>query len=151
MPSRGIPLAIGKGRVVREGTRVALLSFGTRLTECLRAAEALSARGLSATVADARFAKPLDEDLILSLARHHEALLTVEEGAVGGFGSHVAHLLADRGIFDSGLRFRSLVLPDSFIDHASPEAMYRVAGLDAARIEARVLETMGVAVVGLRA
>jgi 1-deoxy-D-xylulose-5-phosphate synthase len=151
LPARGVPLAIGRGRVVREGGRVALLSLGTRLAECLKAAEALAARGLPPTVADARFAKPLDRDLILSLARHHEALITVEEGAVGGFGAHVAQLLAEEGVFDRGLRFRSMVLPDTFIDHASPEAMYRTAGLDAARIEAKALEALGVAVVGRRA
>jgi 1-deoxy-D-xylulose-5-phosphate synthase len=137
--------------VIREGTRVAILSFGTRLAESLKAAEALAARGVSVTVADARFAKPLDGDLVLRLAREHEALVTVEEGAVGGFGSHVAQMLAEAGVFDRGLKFRSMVLPDIFIDQASPEAMYRVAGLDAARIEARVLEALGVAVVGKRA
>ena len=151
MPARGVPLEIGRGRVMREGSRVALLSFGTRAAETLIAAEALAARGVSVTVADARFAKPLDRALILQLAAHHEALITIEEGAIGGFGSHVAQLLADEGVFDRGLKFRSMVLPDTFIDHASPEAMYRVAGLDAARIEARVLETLGVAVVGKRA
>ena len=151
MPVRGEPLSIGKGRIVREGTRVALLSFGTRLSEVLKAAEALAARGLSPTVADARFAKPLDRDLILQLAAHHEAVITIEEGAVGGFGSHVAQLLADEGVFDRGLKYRSMVLPDIFIDQASPEAMYRVAGMDAAQIEARVLQVLGVAVVGRRA
>ena len=151
MPARGVPLEIGKGRVVREGSRVAILSFGTRLGESLKAAEALSARGVSVTVADARFAKPLDEELILRLARGHEALITVEEGAIGGFGSLVAQLLAEAGVFDRGLKFRSMVLPDVFIDQASPEAMYRVAGLDAAHIEAKVLEALGVAVVGKRA
>jgi 1-deoxy-D-xylulose-5-phosphate synthase len=151
MPARGMPLEFGRGRVLREGARVAILSFGTRLGECLRAAEALAARGLAPTLADARFAKPLDRDLILRLAREHEALITVEEGAVGGFGSHVAQLLADEGVFDTGLKFRSMVLPDIFIDQASPEAMYRVAGLDAGRIEAKALEVLGVAVVGMRA
>ncbi len=151
MPARGIPLEIGRGRVIREGTRVALLSFGTRLAEVLKAAEALAQRGVSVTVADARFAKPLDRDLILRLAAEHEALITVEEGAIGGFGSHVAQLLAESGVFDRGLKYRSMVLPDVFIDHASPEAMYRVAGMDAVQIEARVLETLGVAVVGKRA
>jgi len=151
MPARGVPLEIGRGRLIREGSRVALLSFGTRLAETLKAAEALAARGLSATVADARFAKPLDRDLILNLARNHEALITLEEGAVGGFGSHVAQLLADEGVFDRGLKYRSMVLPDIFIDQASPEAMYRVAGLDAAQIEAKVLDTLGIAVVGKRA
>jgi 1-deoxy-D-xylulose-5-phosphate synthase len=151
MPARGILLEIGKGRVIREGARVALLSFGTRLSEVLKAAEALAARGIAPTVADARFAKPLDRDLILRLAREHEALITIEEGAVGGFGSHVAQLLADEGVFDHGLKFRSMVLPDTFIDQASPEAMYAVAGMNAPQIEAKVLETLGVAVVGMRA
>lgn len=151
MPVRGTPLEIGRGRLIREGARVALLSFGTRLTETLAAAESLAARGLAPTVADARFAKPLDRDLILSLARTHEALITIEEGAIGGFGSHVAQLLADAGVFDRGLRFRSMVLPDIFIDQASPEAMYRVAGLDAARIEAKVLEVLGIKVMERRA
>ncbi len=151
MPARGVPLAIGRGRVLREGSRVALLSFGTRLAEVAKAAEALAARGVSCTVADARFAKPLDRDLILNLARHHEALITIEEGAVGGFGSHVAQLLAEEGVFDRGLKYRSMVLPDVFIDQASPEAMYRVAGMEAGQIEARVLGVLGVAVVGMRA
>ncbi len=151
MPARGVPLEIGRGRVVREGSRVAILSFGTRLGESLAAAEALAVRGVSVTVADARFAKPLDRALILQLAAHHEALITVEEGAIGGFASHVAQLLAEEGVFDRGLKFRSMVLPDVFIDQASPETMYRVAGMDAARIEARVLEALGVAVVGMRA
>ncbi|MCU0826393.1 MAG: 1-deoxy-D-xylulose-5-phosphate synthase [Tabrizicola sp.] len=151
LPARGVPLEIGRGRVVREGSRVAILSFGTRLGESLKAAEALAGRGVSVTVADARFAKPLDRELVLQLAVGHEALVTVEEGAVGGFGSHVAQLLAEEAVFDRGLKFRSLVLPDIFIDQASPEAMYRVAGLDAAHIEAKVLDALGVAVVGKRA
>lgn len=151
MPARGIPLEIGKGRILRTGARVALLSFGTRLSEVLRAAEALSARGLTPTVADARFAKPLDRAMILDLAQNHEALITIEEGAIGGFGSHVAQLLADEGVFDRGLKYRSMVLPDIFIDQASPERMYQVAGMDAAQIEAKVLQVLGVAVVGLRA
>ena len=151
MPERGRVLEIGKGRVMQEGSRVAILSFGTRMGEVLKAAEGLSARGITATIADARFAKPLDRDLILQLARHHEALICVEEGAVGGFGSHVAQLLSDEGVFDRGLRFRSMVLPDTFIDQASPEAMYAVAGMNAPQIEAKVLEALGVSVVGLRA
>ena len=151
MPERGVALEIGRGRVIREGGRVALLSFGTRLGEVLAAAEALAARGVACTVADARFAKPLDRALILQLARHHEALITVEEGAVGGFGSHVAHLLAEEGVFDRGLKYRSMVLPDTFIDQASPEAMYAIAGMNAPQIEAKVLETLGIATVGLRA
>jgi 1-deoxy-D-xylulose-5-phosphate synthase len=151
MPARGVPLVIGKGRVMKEGSDVALLSFGTRLSEVLKAAEALAARGLAPTVVDARFAKPLDRDLILQLVRHHQALICVEEGAVGGFGSHVAQLLAEEGMFDRGLKFRSMVLPDVFIDQASPEKMYQVAGMDAAQIEGRVLEVLGVSVVGRRA
>jgi 1-deoxy-D-xylulose-5-phosphate synthase len=151
MPLRGIPLEIGKGRILREGSGVAILSFGTRLAEVLKAAESLAQRGLAPTIADARFAKPLDRDLILQLAAHHEVLITVEEGAIGGFGSHVAQLLANEGVFDRGLKYRSMVLPDIFIDQASPEAMYRVAGMDAAQIEAKVLETLGVATLGKRA
>jgi 1-deoxy-D-xylulose-5-phosphate synthase len=151
MPAIGLPLTIGKGRIMREGGRVALLSFGTRLAEVLKAAESLAQRGITPTVIDARFAKPLDRDLILNAARNHEALITVEEGAVGGFGSHVAQLLADEGIFDRGLKFRSMVLPDIFIDQASPERMYQVAGMDAAQIEDKVLATLGVTVVGRRA
>ena len=151
MPERGTPLAIGKGRVIQKGSRVAILSFGTRLSEVMKAAEALAAKGITPTVADARFAKPLDRDLILDLAARHEVLLTVEEGAIGGFGSHVAQLLAEEGVFDRGLKYRSMVLPDIFIDQASPERMYEVAGMDAAQIESRVLEVLGVAVVGKRA
>ncbi|WP_028031920.1 1-deoxy-D-xylulose-5-phosphate synthase [Gemmobacter nectariphilus] len=151
MPERGRPLEIGKGRIMRQGNRVALLSFGTRLAEVMKAAEALAALGLSPTVADARFAKPLDRELILQLARHHEALITIEEGAIGGFGSHVAQMLADEGVFDTGLKYRSMVLPDIFIDQASPEAMYRIAGMDAAHIEAKVLATLGIERIGRRA
>ncbi len=145
MPERGVPLEIGRGRVVREGAGVAILSFGTRLAECLKAAESLGARGIAPTVADARFAKPLDEDLILRLAREHRALITIEEGAVGGFGSQVAQLLAERGMFDKGLAFRSMVLPDIFIDQDSPARMYAVAGMNAEQIEAKVLDVLGVA------
>ena len=144
MPERGQPLEIGKGRIIREGSRVAILSFGTRLAEVQKAAESLGQRGITPTVADARFAKPLDREMILRLAAEHEALVTIEEGAVGGFGSHVAQLLSDEGVFDRGLRFRMMVLPDIFIDQASPDAMYRVAGLGAPQIEAKVLEALGV-------
>lgn len=145
MPERGEVLEIGKGRMIQEGSRVAILSFGTRLSEVMKAAEALEARGITPTVADARFAKPLDAALILDLAANHEALITVEEGAIGGFGSHVSHLLAEQGVFDHGLKFRSMVLPDIFIDQATPEDMYVTAGLSAADIEARVLDVLGVA------
>ena len=148
MPERVEPLEIGKGRILAEGARVAILSFGTRLSEVMRAREALAARGIAPTVADARFAKPLDRDLILGLAARHEALITIEEGAVGGFGSLVAQLLSDEGVFDRGLRFRQMVLPDTFIDHASPEAMYRDARLSAPDIEAKVLEVLGIAQIG---
>ncbi|MGA9432989.1 MAG: 1-deoxy-D-xylulose-5-phosphate synthase [Roseobacter sp.] len=148
MPERGIPLEIGKGRLIREGARVALLSFGTRLAEVEKAAEALAARGINPTIADARFAKPLDQELILDLAATHEALITIEEGAVGGFGSHVAQLLAEEGVFDTGLKYRSMVLPDIFIDQASPADMYAVAGMNASDIEAKVLSVLGIAQIG---
>ncbi|MBM2575404.1 1-deoxy-D-xylulose-5-phosphate synthase [Jannaschia sp. Os4] len=150
MPERGVPLEIGRGRMVHEGERVAILSFGARLAEVERAREALMARGVSPTVADARFAKPLDRDLILRLAAEHEALITVEEGAVGGFGSHVAQLLATEGVFDDGLKFRSMVLPDWFIDQGAPVEMYEAAGLQAADIERLALEVLGVEVLEAR-
>ena len=150
MPEHGQPLDIGKGRIVAEGGRVAILSFGTRLAEVLKAREALAQRGLAPTVADARFAKPLDRDLILQLAAHHEALITIEEGVVGGFGSQVAQLLAEEGIFDRGLKFRAMVLPDTFIDQSSPEDMYATAGMNAPQIEAKVLDVLGVANVASR-
>ncbi|MFN7223287.1 MAG: 1-deoxy-D-xylulose-5-phosphate synthase [Paracoccaceae bacterium] len=151
LPSRGTPLAIGKARLIQSGNGIALVSFGTRLSETLKAAESLAQKGLTPTVVDARFAKPLDRDMMLNLARNHEALITIEEGAIGGFGSHVAQLLAEDGVFDAGLKFRSMVLPDTFIDHASPEAMYRAAGMDASQIEAKVLQTLGIASLSLRA
>lgn len=144
MPEVGVPLTLGKGRVVRQGTKAAILSFGTRLSEALDAAEALEACGISITVADARFAKPLDKDLIHDLATNHAALVTVEEGAIGGFGSHVAQLLAEDGLFDRGLAFRSMVLPDTFIDHANPRDMYDAAAMNAEHIEAKVLSALGV-------
>jgi len=151
MPENPDILEIGKGRMIREGARVAILSFGTRLQEVEAACEALVAKGIMPTVADARFAKPLDRDMILDLATNHEALITVEEGAVGGFGSHVAQLLADEGIFDRGLKYRSMVLPDTFIDQASPKVMYDVAGMNAEHIEAKVLEVLDVATLEKRA
>ena len=150
MPERGVPLEIGRGRVVVEGQGIAILSFGARLAEVLNAVEALGAKGIRPTVADARFAKPLDRELILRLAREHEGLITIEEGSVGGFGSQVAQLLADEGVFDRGLKFRSMVLPDSFIQQDSPEKMYAVAGMNAADIEAKVLGLLDVARVGAR-
>jgi 1-deoxy-D-xylulose-5-phosphate synthase len=143
LPSEGIPLEVGKGRVMREGHTVALLSFGTRLAQCLKAADELAAHGLSTTVADARFAKPLDMDLVLRLAREHEVLITIEEGAIGGFGSHVVQALAENGVLDRGLKFRSMVLPDVFIDHDSPDRMYAVARLDASSIAAKAMTALG--------
>jgi 1-deoxy-D-xylulose-5-phosphate synthase len=143
MPAEGMPLEIGKGRVMREGTKVAILSFGARLAECLNAADELAALGLSTTVADARFAKPLDVDLLLRLAREHELLLTIEEGAIGGFGAHVLQALAEHGVLDSGLKVRSMVLPDVFIDQDSPAAMYAQAGLDAKGIVAKAFAALG--------
>jgi 1-deoxy-D-xylulose-5-phosphate synthase len=143
MPEAGVALEVGKGRIVREGTKIALLSFGTRLGECEKAADELAALGLSTTIADARFMKPLDVDLVLKLAREHEVLLTVEEGSVGGFGSHVMQTLAEHGMLDGGLRMRAMVLPDEFLDHDSPNAMYARAGLDAKGIVAKVFEALG--------
>ncbi|WP_243372290.1 1-deoxy-D-xylulose-5-phosphate synthase [Microvirga solisilvae] len=144
MPEKGIPLAIGKGRIVKQGSRIAILSLGTRLGEALKAAEELEARGLSTTVADARFAKPLDEEMILKLAREHEVLVTVEEGSMGGFGSFVLQLLSDKGALDRGtLKVRSLVLPDTYQDHDKPERMYADAGLDAPGIVKKVFEALG--------
>jgi 1-deoxy-D-xylulose-5-phosphate synthase len=136
LPERGTPLEIGKGRMIREGGGpIAILSFGARLQECLQAADELTARGLSTTVADARFAKPLDGELIRQLAAEHEVLITIEEGAIGGFGAHVQQLLLDCGLLDHGrLRLRSMVLPDRFIEHGSPRGMYEEAGLNAAQI-----------------
>ena len=143
LPERGDILAIGKGRVVREGTKVALLSFGTRLQDCLAAADELSASGLSTTVADARFAKPLDQDLVRRLAREHEVLVTVEENAIGGFATQVLDFLARDGLLEHGLKIRTLVLPDTFTDHAKPEKMYADAGLDAAGIVGTVFAALG--------
>ena len=151
MPADPEVLEIGKGRMIREGARVAILSFGTRLQEVETACEALAAKGIMPTIADARFAKPLDRDMILALAADHEALITVEEGAVGGFGSHVAQLLADEGVFDHGLKYRSMVLPDTFIDQSSPRDMYATAGLNAEDIAAKVLDVLGIASIEKRA
>jgi 1-deoxy-D-xylulose-5-phosphate synthase len=144
IPELAAPLEIGKGRIVREGTTVAILSLGTRLQESLKAADALAARGVSATVADARFAKPLDADLILRLAREHECLITVEEGAMGGFGAFVLQLLSDKGALDAGLKIRTLCLPDVFQDQDNPAAMYATAGLNAEHIAAAALQALGV-------
>ncbi|WP_349437787.1 1-deoxy-D-xylulose-5-phosphate synthase [Pararhizobium sp. A13] len=151
MPERGQILEIGKGRVMKQGSKVALLSFGTRLADCLLAAEDLDAAGLSTTVVDARFAKPLDHDLIRQLARHHEVLITIEEGAVGGFGSHVLQFLAHEGLLDNGLKIRPLVLPDIWMEQAKPEAMYVKAGLDRAGIVSTVFRALGQKEIGVEA
>ena len=143
MPDEGIPLEIGKGRILREGTKVALLSYGARLGECLKAADELAAFGLSTTVADARFAKPLDVDMLLRLAREHEVLVTIEEGSIGGFGSFALQTLAEHGALDRGVKIRTMVLPDFFIDQDSPNAMYAKAGLDAKGIVAKAFEALG--------
>ncbi len=143
MPAKGVPLEIGKGRVMRQGSKVALLSFGARLQECMRAADQLAGFGLSTTVADARFAKPLDAQLIRDLALNHEVLVTIEEGSVGGFGSHVLQFLSDEGLLERGLRVRSKVLPDVFIDHGKPEAMYEAAGFNASGIVDTVFKALG--------
>jgi len=143
LPETGMPLEIGKGRIVREGTTIALLNLGGRLAECLKAAQELGAYGLSTTVADARFAKPLDTDLVNRLAREHEVLITIEEGAIGGFGSFVLHHLAVTGQLDSGLKIRPMILPDLFLDHDSPNAQYETAGLNARHIVATALAALG--------
>jgi 1-deoxy-D-xylulose-5-phosphate synthase len=143
MPEFGVPLEIGKGRIICEGTKVALLSLGTRLAECTKAARELAAFGLSTTVADARFAKPIDVDLVLRLAREHEVLIVVEEGSIGGFGSYVFQTLAEHGLLDNGLKIRSMVLPDIFMDQDSPGAMYTKAGLDSAGIVTKVFDALG--------
>ena len=143
LPERGVPLEIGRGRIMREGTKIALLSLGGRLTECMKAAQELGTYGLSTTVADARFAKPLDIDLINRLTREHEVMITVEEGAIGGFGSHVLHHLAMAGTLDHGLKIRTMVLPDVFLDHDAPQAQYDQAGLNARQIVAMALSALG--------
>ena len=142
LPGINEVLEIGKGKLVKKGTKVCLLSLGTRLQECIKAAQQLDAKGISTTVIDARFAKPLDEQLILDSAKSHEVLITIEEGSIGGFGSHVSHLLAERGIFDKGLKFRSMILPDVFIEQDTPERMYDVAELNASHISKKALEVL---------
>ena len=143
LPERGVPLEIGKGRVMREGTTVAILSFGARLQECLKAADELAARGFSTTVADARFAKPLDQDLIRRLVAEHEVLITIEEGAIGGFASHVLNFLATEGLLDQGLKIRPMILPDRFIAHGKPQGMYEDAGLTSEDIVGTALSALG--------
>jgi len=142
-PLEGVPLEIGKGNIWKEGSSIAILSYGTRLNEALLAAERLSGYGLSATVADARFAKPLDTELVRRLAQNHEVLITIEEGAIGGFSSHVMHYLAVTGLLDKGLKVRPMVLPDHFQDHDTPDKMYEAAGLDAKAIVATALAALG--------
>jgi 1-deoxy-D-xylulose-5-phosphate synthase len=143
LPDIGTPLEIGKGRILREGSKIAILNFGGRLGEVILAADDLAARGWSTTVADARFAKPLDEDLIRRLAKEHEVLITIEEGSVGGFASFVMQFLATNGIFDKGLKFRPMVLPDIFIDQDKPETQYEQAGLKRANIVETALLALG--------
>ena len=142
LPSIDETLEIGKGRVIQEGKKVALLNFGTRLEQCKGASEVLLKKGITCTIVDARFAKPLDEKLIMEVASNHEVLITIEEGSIGGFGSHVMQFLSDRGVFDKGLKFRSMILPDIFIDQDTPEKMYEIAGLDSKSIASKVEETL---------
>jgi 1-deoxy-D-xylulose-5-phosphate synthase len=142
MPSISEVLEIGKGRVIQEGKKAAILNFGTRLEECKKASELLSKKGIDITIIDARFAKPLDEKLIMEAATNHEVLISIEEGSIGGFGSHVMQFLSDRGIFDKGLKFRSMILPDLFIDQDTPEKMYEKAGLDSFSIANKIEETL---------
>ena len=142
LPSINETLIIGKGRVIQEGKKVALLNFGTRLEQCKEASESLLKKGITCTIVDARFAKPLDEKLIMEMASNHEVLITIEEGSIGGFGSHVMQFLSDRGVFDKGLKFRSMILPDIFIDQDTPEKMYEIAGLDSKSIASKVEETL---------
>jgi 1-deoxy-D-xylulose-5-phosphate synthase len=142
MPTISEILEIGKGRIIQEGKKVAILNFGTRLEECKKASELLFKKGINITIIDARFAKPLDEQLIMEAATNHEVLISIEEGSIGGFGSHVMQFLSDRGIFDKGLKFRSMILPDLFIDQDTPEKMYEKAGLDSLSIASKVEETL---------
>jgi len=142
LPSIAETISIGKGKIIKEGKNVAILSLGTRLQECLKASESLNQKGISVTVADMRFAKPIDRDLILELCLKHEVLITIEEGSIGGFGSHVMQFLSSRGILDKGLKLRSMILPDIFVDHDTPENMYKKAGLDSISIEDKVLEAL---------
>jgi len=142
LPEISEVLELGKGKIVKEGSKVAILSFGARLQECLKAADKLDTQGISTTVADARFAKPLDHKLIIDLCLHHEVLITIEEGSIGGFGSHIFQMLSERGIFDKGLKIRSMILPDRFMDQDTPENMYKAAGLDAQAIEQKALDAL---------
>jgi len=143
MPKHGVPMEIGKGRVVREGSTIAILSYGTRLEEALKAADDLAARGLSVTVADARFCKPLDEDLVRQLGSHHEVLLTVEEGSIGGFASHVTKSLTHRGLLDGGLKFRPIFFGDIFVDQDKPEKQNDLMGVNARQMVEAALSALG--------
>ena len=142
LPSIDEKLEIGKGKVFLEGKKLAIISFGARLNECLNAAENLKKKGINITVIDARFAKPLDENLIWQIATNHEAIITIEEGSIGGFGSHVSHFLSEKNLLDKNLKFRSMILPDNFIDQDKPELMYKIAGLDSKSIEEKVIDTL---------
>jgi 1-deoxy-D-xylulose-5-phosphate synthase len=140
LPAINETIEIGKGRVIQEGKNVCILNLGARLEQCKIAAKELDSRGISTTIIDARFAKPLDEELIINAAIKHELMITIEEGSIGGFGSHVANLLAEKGIFDKGLKFRSMTLPDVFIDQDTPDNMYDVAGLNAKQISQKIID-----------
>ena len=142
IPSINEILEIGKAKIIKEGKKVAILNFGARLKECKKASDKLLKKGVDCTIVDARFAKPLDEKLIMEIATNHEVLITIEEGSIGGFGSHVMQLLSDRGVFDTGLKFRSMILPDIFIDQDTPEKMYATAGLDSSSIVNKIEETL---------
>tara|TARA_S200000501_G_scaffold352458_1_gene371329 strand:- start:120 stop:704 length:585 start_codon:yes stop_codon:yes gene_type:complete len=142
IPSTNEILEIGKGRVIKEGKKAAILNFGTRLEECKKASEMLSKKGINISIIDARFAKPLDEKLIMEVANNHEVLISIEEGSVGGFGSHVMQFLSNRGVFDKGLKFRSMILPDLFLDQDTPERMYEKAGLDSFSIADKIEKTL---------
>ena len=142
IPSIKETLNIGKGRLIKSGKKAAILNFGARLEECKKASEILSKKGIDITIVDARFAKPLDEKLIMEIATNHEVVISIEEGSIGGFGSHVMQLLSERGVFDKGLKFRSMILPDIFIDQDSPEKMYLTAGLDSQSIANKIEDTL---------
>ena len=142
LPSIDEKIEIGKGRVIQEGKQVCILSLGTRLEECKIAADELKNKGITTTIVDARFAKPLDDELILKCARQHQAMITIEEGSIGGFGSHVKNLLSEKGIFDKGLKFRAMTLPDIFIDHDTPKKMYDMAGLNASYISKKITDIL---------
>ena len=142
IPAINETLSIGKGRIIKEGKKAAILNFGARLQECIKASETLLKKGIDISIIDARFAKPLDDKLIMEIANNHEAIISIEEGSIGGFGSHVMQFLSDRGIFDRGLKFRSMILPDLFIDQDTPEKMYQKAGLDSHSIVDKIEEAL---------